>query len=139
MSANHLMLYLFEHFAWLDEQLQQGIRARGWPDISRSQSMVLLNVAAGTVRPADIARKLGVSRQAVHTTIRQLHGKGIACLETDPVDQRHSRLILTERGQQMRRDAQTIIQGLVQDVNRRIGSDIFAGMMTGLRADWTRD
>ena len=137
MTSHHLMLYLFEHFVWMDEQLQTQVRAKGWPDISRSQSMVLLNISAGTVRPSDIARKLGISRQAVHTTIRQLSNKDIVRLERDGSDGRHRRLVLTETGQRMRHDAQAAVESVTRAVEQRLGKQHFADMMAGLAADWT--
>lgn len=137
MASQHLMLHLFEHFSWMDEQLQTRIREKGWPDISRPQSMVLLNIAAGTSRPAAIARRLGVSRQAVHTTIRQLIAKGIVELAADPDDQRHRQLVLTDKGQRMRRDAQAIVNSVTGAVRARLGARVFEQMMAGLEADWS--
>lgn len=137
MATRHLMLHLFEHFSWMDEQLQMRIRQKGWPDISRPQSMVMLNIAAGIRRPAEIARRLGVSRQAVHTTIRQLATKGIVELTADPDDQRHRQLVLTEKGQQMRRDAQAIVNFLTDAVQAQLGQPLFEQMMAGLEAGWS--
>lgn len=34
--------------------------------------MVMTNIVSGIVRPSDIARNLGVSRQAIHSTINQM-------------------------------------------------------------------
>src|SRR3546814_11181749 len=63
MRTNQLIIALFQRFCWLDEGLQARLHDRGWPDISRPQSMVMTNIVSGIVRPSDIARNLGVSRQ----------------------------------------------------------------------------
>src|SRR3546814_10995616 len=65
MRTNQLIIALFQRFCWLDEGLQARLHDRGWPDISRPQSMVMTNIVSGIVRPSDIARTLGVSRQAI--------------------------------------------------------------------------
>lgn len=137
MKSRELMLHLFQRFVWLDEQLQDRIRARGWPGVSRSQSMILLHIAAGVVRPSDIARRMGVSRQAVHTTIAQLSDMDIVRLKTDPEDGRHKYLVLTETGSRMRDDAQEAMDAITGSVGDSIGVDAFDQMMTALSANWT--
>lgn len=136
MQRNQLIIALFQRFCWLDEGLQARLRSHGWPDVSRSQSMVMTNVAAGTVRPSDIARSLGVSRQAIHMTIGQLAEKGIVRLDPDPQDRRHVVVALTERGARMREDAQQSMDALSAQIADAIGADRFAAMLDALEADW---
>src|SRR3546814_10762777 len=66
----------------------------------------MTNIVSGIVRPSDIARNLGVSRQAVHSTINQMVKLGIVRLDVDPDDRRHMIVSLTELGARMRQDAQ---------------------------------
>ena len=139
MHARELMLHLFQQFVWLDEQLQARIHARGWPDVSRSQSMILLNVAAGVVRPADIARRMGVSRQAIHTTIAQLVEMDVVRLVADPRDGRHKRLELTDTGGRMRDDAQAAMDAITAGVADSVGRDAFTTMLAALATRWSAD
>lgn len=136
MVATELIIHLFERFVWLDEGLQQRLHARGWPDVSRAQSMVMINVVTGTTRPSDIARRLGVSRQAIHGTIAQMVGKGIVMLVPDADDSRHKRLALTAFGEQMRHDAQEAMAALTDRVAGRIGTDRLAALVAALTAEW---
>ncbi len=106
MRTNQLIIALFQRFCWLDEGLQARLHDRGWPDISRPQSMVMTNIVSGIVRPSDIARNLGVSRQAIHSTINQMVKLGMVELAPDPDDRRHMIVSLTETGARMRQDAQ---------------------------------
>jgi DNA-binding MarR family transcriptional regulator len=99
--------------------------------------MILLHIAAGVVRPSDIARRMGVSRQAVHTTIAQLSDMDIVRLKTDPEDGRHKYLVLTETGSRMRDDAQEAMDAITGSVGDSIGVDAFDQMMTALSANWT--
>ena len=68
-DIRHLLLSLLQGFYWFDEGLQNYLQARGWPVVSRPQSMVMANIVLGVRRPSDIARRLGVSRQAIHATM----------------------------------------------------------------------
>ena len=62
---------------WVDESLQASLEAAGWARMNRSRSMIMLNVTAGINRPADIARNLGVSRQAIHQILQGMRDEEI--------------------------------------------------------------
>ncbi len=61
---------LLRAFYWMDESLQQNIRKRGGPNVSHSQSMIIMAIGEGITRPSAIADRLGVSRQAIHQALR---------------------------------------------------------------------
>jgi DNA-binding MarR family transcriptional regulator len=136
MHASDLIIHLFQRFVWLDESLQARLHERGWPDVSRSQSMVMINIVTGVTRPSDIARRLGVSRQAIHMTIAQMASKGIVTFADDPEDARHKRVVLTPFGEQMRADAQAAMAGLAEAVAARIGQARFDTLIETLATDW---
>jgi DNA-binding MarR family transcriptional regulator len=136
MRTNQLIIALFQRFCWLDEGLQSRLHDRGWPDVSRPQSMVMTNIVSGIVRPSDIARNLGISRQAIHSTINQMVKLGIVELAPDPDDRRHMIVSLTETGARMRRDAQRAMDDLSDQLAERLGSDRFHALLATLEADW---
>jgi len=136
MRTNQLIIALFQRFCWLDEGLQARLHDRGWPDVNRPQSMVMTNIVSGIVRPSDIARNLGVSRQAIHSTISQMVKLGIVQLEVDPADRRHMIVSLTETGSRMRQDAQRAMDALTAQISDVLGRDRFDALLTALEADW---
>jgi DNA-binding MarR family transcriptional regulator len=136
MVPNELMVRLFQALVWLDVSLQARLHDHGWPDVSRAQSMVMLNIAGGVTRPSDIARRLGVSRQAIHTTISQMVELGMVRLEADPVDGRHKRLHLTLFGESMRADAQASMTEIMATLESRLGKNLFASLLQAFAADW---
>ena len=136
MRTNELIIALFQRFCWLDEGLQKRMHDRGWPDVSRAQSMVMTNIVSGIVRPSDIARNLGVSRQAIHSTINQMIGMGIVQIEVDPRDRRHMVLSMTELGLRMREDAQRAMDELSAQVAEAVGRERFETLLAALEADW---
>lgn len=136
MIPNELMVHLFQALVWLDNSLQARLHDHGWPDVSRAQSMVMLNIAGGVTRPSDIARRLGVSRQAIHTTIGQMVDLGMVRLEADPVDGRHKRLHLTEFGERMRADAQASMNEIMGALEARLGKALFASLLAAFEDDW---
>lgn len=136
MRSDQLIIALFQRFCWLDEGLQARLRSRGWPDVNRTQSMVMTNVVSGTVRPAKIARNLGISRQAIHSTLAQMVKLGMISIEVDPDDRRHLIVSLTERGAHMRQDAQRAMDAMSAQIAQKIGQDRFETMVAGLLSDW---
>src|SRR3546814_1962670 len=85
--------------------------------------MVMTNIVSGIVRPSDIARNLGVSRQAIHSTINQMVKLGIVRLDVDSDDRRHMIVSLTDLGARMRQDAQRSMDALTAQIADRLGQD----------------
>src|SRR3546814_11000730 len=98
--------------------------------------MVMTNIVSGIVRPSDIARNLGVSRQAIHSTINQMVKLGIVRLDVDPDDRRHMIVSLTDLGARMRQDAQRSMDALTAQIADRLGQDRFDALLAALEADW---
>ncbi|MGH6632719.1 MarR family winged helix-turn-helix transcriptional regulator [Sphingopyxis sp.] len=136
MRTNQLIIALFQRFCWLDEGLQARLHDHGWPDVNRPQSMVMTNIVSGIVRPSDIARNLGISRQAIHSTINQMVGLGIVQLDVDPADRRHMIVSLTDLGARMRKDAQRSMDALTAQIAAKLGQDKFDALLAALEADW---
>src|SRR3546814_13974718 len=61
---------------WFDEAFQNGLEAAGYARTTRVESFVIVNIAAGRQRPADIARNLGVSRQAISQILKAFAQRG---------------------------------------------------------------
>jgi len=135
-DTRHLLVSLLQGFYWFDEGLQNYLRARGWPSVTRPQSMVMANVVVGVRRPSDIARRLGVSRQAIHATISQMVELGILALVDDPTNGRVKLVALTPQGENMRQDAQRAMLIMGDELGLRIGKAHLAKAARLLNSDW---
>lgn len=120
-AGGHAILSMLQAFIWFDEGLQSYIRSRGWPEITRPQSMVMANIALGVNRPAEIARRLGVTRQMIHVTFNQMAKMGVLALVDSPDDRRAKIAVLTPAGEKMKRDAQTAMRMMLEELTRRVG------------------
>ncbi|MBR9807667.1 MAG: winged helix-turn-helix transcriptional regulator [Alphaproteobacteria bacterium] len=135
-QANQILLNLLSGFYWLDEGLQSYIRARGWPTVTRPQSMVMANVVMGVRYPSEIARRLGISRQAIHATLKSMNEMDMVRLVDDPNNMRVKLVELTETGEAMRRDAQRAMTLMTEELIRRIGKQAFDQTAATLAQDW---
>ena len=127
---------LLQGFRWLDRALQQSRDARGWAPIGGTESQIMFFVAAGTNRPSEIARQLGISRQAVHKAVHTLVERKLVVLEDDPNDRRGRVIAFSAEGAAERRDTQDIIVQLERELEARIGKRALEACKSALRRDW---
>jgi DNA-binding MarR family transcriptional regulator len=136
IGAETLIVPLLQAFCWFDDGLQSYLQARGWSHVTRPQSMVMVNVVIGVRKPSDIARNMGVSRQAAHTTINQMVAMGMLELREDKDDRRAKIVAVSGDGLAMRRDADQVMEALIAELRRRIGPRNVENLMRAFSADW---
>lgn len=135
IETEFLLVSLMEGFEWFDESLQLSLKAHGLPQLSRTESMIMTHVQIGMVRPADIARSLRLTRQAVHQTINSLVARGIFELRPDAEDGRIRTVQLTEK-RAMRKDANRIVREVTEVLVYRIGQQQVDALRSAFRQSW---
>jgi DNA-binding MarR family transcriptional regulator len=136
LSPDNLAQLLVRRFYWVDEALQKAIRAKGWPQVSRAQSLVFVNLGEGVRRPSDIAARVGVTRQAMHQTLAELVEMGFLRLVADPDDRRAKIVEHTELGARLGVDALAALRSIETELAARIGEESVAGLKVALQKDW---
>ena len=136
MTDGFLMLDVMRAFYWFDEGLQSALRARGWDAVSRSQSMAFANIALGVRRPIDLARNLGITRQAVSKMLQEMVDREWIVIEPDPTDKRASIVVFSDKSQQLRTDALEILGRIDQELGDRIGRKALESLRATLARDW---
>jgi len=136
IAAETLLVPLLQAFFWFDDGLQSYLQAQGWHQVTRPQSMVMANVVIGVHKPSDIARNLGISRQAVHTTINQLVELGMLELRDDNDDRRAKIVAVSQKGRDMGRDADDAMIAMKAELARRIGPKNVDNLIKAFSADW---
>lgn len=123
-------------FYWMDEGLQQNIRRRGGPSITHSQSLIIMSIGEGITRPSAIAERLGVSRQAIHQSLRELISIGLVELVPDPDDGRAKLARLSKTGAPIQLMALEILGQLEEELGERIGKRRLQQLRSALEQDW---
>lgn len=136
IETEFLFVSLMEGFEWFDESLQRSLKAAGLPQLSRTESMIMIHVQMNIVRPAEIARSLRLTRQAVHQTVGSLVDRGIFELRPDPEDGRVKIVALTEKGRSMRKDANRIVREVTDILAYRIGQQQVDALRSAFRQPW---
>ena len=127
---------LLRGFHWMDEGLQRGLQAKGWPEITHAQSMLIIAVGEGINRPSDIAKYLGVSRQAVHQSLNEIVRLGIMEMSPDPNDGRAKVVRVSEAAMPIVKEARKINAGLEKALAKRIGAERVGILREILETDW---
>jgi len=121
---------------WIDDGLQAYMREHAGLSLPRAQSMMMVYLTEGIDRPADLAVRLRVSKQAVQQGLKELIGKDMVTIEPDPANGRQKLVRLTEHGRRLRNIAQQGLTSLEAELTRRIGAGRVAALRAALEANW---
>lgn len=131
-----LMRGLLRAYYWMDESLQNGLIQAGFQPRTRTQTMILINIANGITRAAELARVLGVSRQAIQQQINELERDQLVTQIPDPEDRRANRIVFSERGSELINAALAALRQAEQVLAQRLGYDTVRHLRNALTSDW---
>jgi DNA-binding MarR family transcriptional regulator len=112
---------LLHAYYWCDESLQNSMRKAGLPPLSRTQSMIMVNISDGITRPSDLARNIGISRQAIQQTLVEMEKSGLITLAPDPADGRAKIVKFSRRGTGIGKIAFDALDEIEAELSRRLG------------------
>jgi len=128
---------LLDAYYWMDESIQNHVLAAGYEPLSRSQAMIMISVAGGVRRPSDLARRLGVSRQAVHQLLADMDQRGLVDLRPDPADARAKEVHFSKRGTGMHTAAVEAQRKVHEELEKRLGRKVLDDLTRALLStDW---
>jgi len=120
----------------MDESLQNGLQQAGYRPRTRTQTMILIHISNGVTRAAELARALGVSRQAIQQQINELEKDDLITQLPDPSDKRANRIVFSEKGAALIKQAMQTLRGTEQALAERVGYDSLEQMRQVLTSDW---
>jgi DNA-binding MarR family transcriptional regulator len=83
-----------------------------------------------------MARRAGISRQAIHQTVHELQRLGLVSLISDPTNRSAKLVVPTDRGRDSIRVAKTTLAKLEAELAQRLGRDQVQALRQTLEADW---
>lgn len=136
-SRYFLMSGLLHAFYWMDEGMQNHMRAAGQPSLTRTQSLIMTLVADGVTRPADLARRLDISRQAVQQLLANMQGRRLVDLVPDRNDARAKIVKYSSRGHDIQMVAARALEHIDEEIERRLGKRALVALRKILvESDW---
>ena len=117
----------------LSAELADELAERGWPELRASQATLLLNVdrRSGT-RLTELARRAGVTKQAVMVIVDDLELRGLVRRTPDPEDGRAKVVRLTARGRTCAAECRRAVASIDARVRRSLGGRRHDGLLEAL-------
>jgi DNA-binding MarR family transcriptional regulator len=104
--------------------------------LARSHELVFTHLDPEGTRPAEIARRAGISRQAVGQTVAQMREQGLVKLAPDPTNRRARLVQPTAKGRRALERSGTGSQAAEKVLARRIGATRVKSLREALEQDW---
>src|SRR3954449_7836067 len=104
--------------------------------LARSHSLVFAHLDADGTRPAEIARRAGISRQAVGQTVAQMKSQGLVKLAPDPTNRRARLVQPTAKGRKALERTGNGSAAAEKVLSRRIGGARVKSLREALEQDW---
>jgi DNA-binding MarR family transcriptional regulator len=135
-STVNLGQLLLRAFRWFDEGLVAHLRHAGWPELTRAHSLVFANLDTSGTRTSELARRTGVSRQAIHKIVHELVRMGMVELSEDTTNRSAKLVVPTAEGQRSTKVALATFRDLEAELTQRIGADLLDQLRHALEQDW---
>jgi len=123
-------------YTWVDDGLQNYMRAHAAFSLPRAQSMLMVCIGDGIHRQSEMAKVLQVSKQAVRQGIRELTEKALVEIVPDPDNQRSKLVRFTEEGKTIRETARRGMVEVEKQLTKRIGRRRVRLLHELLEAGW---
>ena len=115
------------------EHILARLHAAGFDDIDQAHFNVLQYPGPQGRRPSEVTAHARVSKQAMNYLLNQLEERGYFERHPDPDDARSKRIVLTRRGEAVRRTIRDAVTELERDWATRLGARRFAMLKRLLR------
>lgn len=137
MEEKFLIYSLLETYIWIDDALQDHLKSRGWPSVTRRQSMImaLLGSHEDRLRPSEIAERLGMSAQATHRILGKMQEKELIELVPDKSDRRAKIVVRKQLGLGIDKDARFALGRIEEILRQRIGEKAFKNLVAALETE----
>jgi DNA-binding MarR family transcriptional regulator len=138
VSAN-LALDLLRASDWLNDALLDRLHAAGWPPLNRSHALVFAHLGAtapATMHGAELARRMGVTRQSVHVLLRQMEDWELLSQRVDGGDHRRAVVVVAARGKRLLVAVRRELTRLEDELTDRIGTGHVDALRAALAIDW---
>lgn len=135
ITRNNVGFLLAKALATWNDALELQFAAHEYADVRPSFGSALIPLfERDRLRMGELADRSGMSKQNMTTLCRNLEDAGLVRREPDPDDGRASIVCLTEKAQDFRLVAESVLGELSESTARLIGRDQLSGLQQALRA-----
>lgn len=121
---------------WFDDALDSSMRRSGEQPVTVAQAAVFASLDAAGTSVAELARRIGNTRQSVHQAVHGLIAMGLLEQVPDPASARNRLVRVTDEGERVHRKALRTIAAVERELADRIGRDAVKALRDGLDQPW---
>jgi DNA-binding MarR family transcriptional regulator len=121
---------------WTFQQLLALMSKKGHKELTIAHLMFIANLDCGVTHAALVSRRMGVTRQAVFRTTRELQALDVLKLENDPKLRNQKIISMTPLGNQVAMDARACMAEIESKMASQIGSSNFELLKSILLTEW---
>ncbi|WP_052502679.1 HTH domain-containing protein [Halarcobacter anaerophilus] len=101
-----------------------------------TSTRILTLIQNGTFTSSELAKKLNISRQAIHKSINNLCSKGYLLLHNEETIKKNKHIYITEKGKELLICRNNVMKKVEKTVEEKIGKDDFLKLKELLKKDW---
>ena len=134
-----LLLLVLRASRVLDRRLLAALVEDGWPPLSTAQSMLIGSLDRRGTPPAEVARRMGTTRQATHDLVGGLVRLELVKVIDNPARRRGRLVALTERGSELAAAGRRILAGIESELEPDVARTLRASLDRLIAADAAGD
>lgn len=134
-----LRVLLRTRLEWIEEQLMQNAEKNGYGYITPSMARLYSYLGYHPVPMSELARRLKISRQAVHQLVNEGISSGFLEVTDSPHDKRIKMVQFSENGKQMAIVAIAEINKAEEELKRYLGAENVLELRRILELKWPDD
>ena len=127
---------LLQRSEWFEARVLAAAPRYGYRFVTPAMHRLFAHMSSKPLSMSDLARRLSVSRQAVHQTVAAARRRGIVELIEDPLDGRTRKVRFTDKGLKMVRCAAHVVRDIESELEGRLGPRDLAALRKILSRDW---
>jgi DNA-binding MarR family transcriptional regulator len=132
MQVMSMPKLLMDALRFLEAEMVPALEDRGASDLTPSQARALLLVDRTGTRLTELARRAGVTKQAMMQMVDDLQAMSCVRRTPDPEDARAKVVRLTAKGLRQRARARKALQTVESRLKRRLGQRRYEGLRLAL-------
>jgi DNA-binding MarR family transcriptional regulator len=131
-----LGLLLQQSTRWYTDSLLSLLGEKGYRDLREPHLNLLANLECGSTYASAVAAQMGLSRQAIYRTTRELQDMGFLALQEDEQRRNQKVIVMTTPGMTLVNDARAALASIETTLATRVGAQDFATLRRALEAGW---
>ena len=135
-AARNLRQLLLQRSEWFEARLLEAAPRYGYHFVTPAMHRLFAHMSQRPLGISELARRLAVTRQAVHQTVDAARRRGIVELVEDPLDARARMVRFTAKGTKMARSAAQVVRDLESELAARLGERDVATLRRILARAW---